>query len=86
MALNAYIPKKKRTLTAEIEETKAIASSDHAKLTNRDLDDQHPMSAITGLTAALGGKMDAISEVEVLPEEKTTPFVSLNGKTYIWEG
>ncbi len=84
--MRAYIPKKKQGLTTEIEETKAVAASDHAKLLNRDLADQHPMSAITGLASALSGKMDAISDVETLPEEKTTPFVSLNGKTYIWEG
>lgn len=31
-------------------------TSDHTKLENRDADDQHPMSAITGLTDALAGK------------------------------
>ena len=31
-------------------------TSDHTKLKNRDADDQHPMSAITGLTDALAGK------------------------------
>lgn len=31
-------------------------TSDHTKLENRDADDQHPMSAITGLTNALAGK------------------------------
>lgn len=31
-------------------------TSDHTKLENRDADDQHPMSAITGLTDALDGK------------------------------
>lgn len=31
-------------------------TSDHTKLKNRDADDQHPMSAITGLTNALAGK------------------------------
>lgn len=31
-------------------------TSDHTKLKNRDADNQHPMSAITGLTDALAGK------------------------------
>ena len=31
-------------------------TADHSKLTNRDAADQHPMSAITGLAAALAGK------------------------------
>lgn len=31
-------------------------TTDHNKLTNRDADDQHPMSAITGLVKALEGK------------------------------
>lgn len=34
-------------------------TSDHAKLQNRDAADQHPMSAITGLTNALAGKQPA---------------------------
>lgn len=31
-------------------------TGDHTQLTNRDSNDQHPMSAITGLQSALGGK------------------------------
>jgi hypothetical protein len=31
-------------------------TTDHALLTNRDANDQHPMSAITGLASALSGK------------------------------
>ena len=38
-------------------------SGDHSKLTNRDANDQHPMSAITGLAGALGGKMDSNNPV-----------------------
>lgn len=34
-------------------------TSDHTKLQNRDAEDQHPMSAITGLTNALAGKQPA---------------------------
>lgn len=38
-------------------------TADHRELTNRDAADQHPMSAITGLTAALAGKQSAISDL-----------------------
>lgn len=31
---------------------------DHSKLNNRDAEDAHPMSAITGLTKKIGEKMD----------------------------
>ena len=34
-------------------------ANDHSKLTNRDADNQHPMSAITGLKEALDGKQPA---------------------------
>lgn len=52
------------SLTAEeIAALKAGGSggtADHSKLTNRDAEDQHPMSAITGLAAALAGKQPAL--------------------------
>lgn len=38
-------------------------TTDHTKLTNRNADDQHPMSAITGLVGALDGKMDSNNPV-----------------------
>lgn len=34
-------------------------TTDHTQLTNRDAENQHPMSAITGLVGALGGKMNS---------------------------
>lgn len=37
---------------------KVAASSDHNTLTNRDMDDQHPISAITGLQDALDAKVE----------------------------
>lgn len=40
-------------------EAAAGGTSDHSKLKNRDAADQHPMSAITGLDAALEGKQAA---------------------------
>ncbi len=52
------------SLTAEeIAALKAGGSggtADHSKLTNRDAADQHPMSAITGLAAALAEKQPAL--------------------------
>lgn len=41
------------TFETEIGEIQRLATSDHSQLTNRDLPDQHPMGAITGLTEAL---------------------------------
>lgn len=35
-----------------------IYANDHNTLYNRDMDDQHPISAITGLQAALDSKID----------------------------
>lgn len=47
----------KSNLVAAINEVaQSVGTSDHTKLENRDADDQHPMSAITGLTDALAGK------------------------------
>ena len=50
----------KSSLVAAINEVKEPGggggTSDHSKLKNRDAEDQHPMSAITGLEVALAGK------------------------------
>ena len=48
------------TLTFEsgLQEVTAIYKSDHNVLKNRDLDDQHPISAITNLQAVLCSKQD----------------------------
>ena len=50
----------KSSLVAAVNEVKETGggggTSDHAKLKNRDAADQHPMSAITGLSDALAGK------------------------------
>ena len=40
----------------EVAQSVGGSTSDHTKLKNRDADNQHPMSAITGLTDALAGK------------------------------
>lgn len=39
----------------------------HASLNNRDVADQHPMSAITGLDTALAGKQKAITQSASAP-------------------
>lgn len=41
-----------------------VNNNDHATLINRDMSDQHPMSAITGLEAALEGKQDTLTAGE----------------------
>lgn len=69
------------SLTAEeIAALKAGGSggtADHSKLTNRDAADQHPMGAITGLTAALAEKQPALGYT---PANKS--FLPLNVKDY----
>ena len=40
-----------------------VQIKDHNVLINRDLPDQHPISAITGLETALSGKQDTISDL-----------------------
>lgn len=69
------------SLTAEeIAALKAGGSggtADHSKLTNRDAADQHPMSAITGLAAALAEKQPAL---DYTPANKS--FLPLNVKDY----
>lgn len=58
--LDALKTEDKSSLVAAINEVKETGggggTSDHSKLKNRDAADQHPMSAITGLQAALDGK------------------------------
>lgn len=69
------------SLTAEeIAALKAGGSggtADHSKLTNRDAADQHPMSAITGLAAALAEKQPALGYT---PANKS--FLPVNVKDY----
>lgn len=45
------------------------ATADHTKLTNRDAADQHPIGAITGLTAALDNNSKAASEAMEAAQE-----------------
>lgn len=41
-----------------VDNTLVVVDPDHTKLTNRDVPDQHPISAITGLESALSSKAD----------------------------
>lgn len=69
------------SLTAEeIAALKAGGSggtADHSKLTNRDAADQHPMSAITGLAAALAEKQPALGYTPTNKE-----YLPVNVKDY----
>lgn len=45
-----------------------VVTSDHNKLVNRELEDQHPIKSITNLKTALDnkmGSMDAISNTDI---------------------
>lgn len=42
-----------------------VPNNNHDKLSNRDKDDQHPISAITGLQKALDDINDNIENIEV---------------------
>lgn len=50
--------------TIETEFKINVANRDHNELHNRDLADQHPIEAITGLETALEGKQDALTAGE----------------------
>lgn len=42
----------------EFEDVQQVTTSDHNKLQNRELADQHPIKAITGLTEELDDKLE----------------------------
>lgn len=46
--------------TAEFDGLNMVTTSDHNKLNNRDLPDQHPITAIAGLEQELSGKLENI--------------------------
>lgn len=51
-----------------LQQSVRIVENDHAKLRNRELPDQHPMGAITGLDTSLGAKVsagDALTNLEI---------------------
>lgn len=65
-------------------------TTDHTKLTNRNADDQHPMSAITGLVDALDGKQTAGDYIPVpataeVGQTAVVKAVDETGKPTEWE-
>lgn len=53
--------------TEEYVEDGSEGTTDHAELSNRDAEDQHPKSAITGLTADLAARpSEAITDAYIL--------------------
>lgn len=53
---------------------------EHDQLSNRDLADQHPISAISQLTEALAGKAPSINDEEV---SVTNPWSSAKTSAYV---
>ena len=52
-------------------------TSDHNKLKNRDMENQHPISAITGLSEKLDTKQDVIPDIETIREGATLGSTAL---------
>ena len=56
------------TFETEMDEVVEVVTSDHAKLTNRDAEDQHPIKAITNLNQTLERKLESagfLSNLEI---------------------
>lgn len=62
-----------------------MVNTDHDKLNNRDLPDQHPISAITGLEEALEGKVAEIIGGSNIDVERTNNRVTINSASFIYE-
>lgn len=59
---------KGETFQTTMDQVVEIVTSDHSKLENRDMDNQHPISAITDLKTQLGRKMEssnALSNIDI---------------------
>ena len=52
------------TFEADMQELTTIYGDDHTKLKNRDVENQHPISAITGLQDILDSKQDTLLTAE----------------------
>ena len=50
------------TIYGELGVSKVLYANDHTRLRNREVPDQHPISAITGLQEALDSKLDVNAE------------------------
>lgn len=63
---NATFESDENIFPFKVGETNEVSTNDHRKLLNRDSDNQHPMSAITGLPEALGAVPDeALTNLEI---------------------
>lgn len=82
--LNADIDEEE-LLDVPIEETIGEIGADHRKLLHRDAADQHPMSAITGLTGALTGLQNTIDSGLISVETSVSDVTLLaNGKNTVY--
>ena len=59
----------------EVDNTVAVGNSDHRNLTFRDADDQHPISAITGLKKTLDHKVEE-DEVQTLSNQDIEDLIN----------
>ena len=71
------------TYTADIEVETSI--KDHNKLYNRDLPDQHPIDAITGLREALDNVVNNIEGGSNIEVERQGDRAIINSTTFIFE-
>jgi hypothetical protein len=88
------------TFDVEFDETNSTPSTnDHSQLINRDKENQHPISAITGLEKVLSEKLDdtelpsvidtALAEAkasgEFDGEDGKSPYIAENGNWMVWD-
>ena len=62
-----------------------VINSDHNQLTNRDLPDQHPIDAITGLREALDNVVNNIEGGSNIEVERQGDRAVINSTTFIFE-
>lgn len=67
----------------DLELGNVYGTKDHSQLVNRDIEDQHPIDAITGLTAAISGLQDDINNLvpalaELSKLTRAIPFGSVD--------
>ena len=71
------------TFTADIKTE--TGTKDHAQLVNRDLPDQHPIDAITGLREALDNVVNNIEGGSNIKVERQGDRAIINSATFIFE-
>ena len=65
------------------DEVQVVFTSDHARATNRDLPNQHPIKAIDGLEEKLG---TIEADIKLAKENKITNIKTINGQSLVGEG